>query len=344
MRHYLDFCARNDITFHAIISAPDDLPWYQQSQRGFGPGLDTDITKPRAGLPMERIADYARSKGVGLRLWVHWKPLSEHLEEAFTQYEKWGLQGLMVDFLDRDDQEMVLFAERVLQSAARHHLHIHFHGVWKPTGLERTYPNLFNHEGVLNLEYLKWSDQCGPEHNLTVPFTRMLAGPMDYTPGGFNNVTREAFVPRFTQPVVMGTRAHQLALYVVYESPFMMVSDYPGAYEGQKELDFIRVVPVTWDETRVVAARVPDYIAVARRKGNEWYLGAITGWRPVDLNIPMSFLGGGQFTAEVYADAADAADNPKNTARTEEKVVAGSTLKLKLVSGGGAAVRIRPAR
>src|SRR5262249_1579089 len=147
----------NNITFHSVMSLVDEYPWYFQTKKGYGPGPDTDITRPRDGVDLPHIIDYAQSKGVGIRLWVHSKPLSEHLEEAFTQYEKWGVQGLMVDFLDRDDQEMVLFAEKVLQSAARHHLHIHFHGVWKPTGLQRTYPNLFNHEGVLNLEYLKWS-------------------------------------------------------------------------------------------------------------------------------------------------------------------------------------------
>lgn len=151
-------------------------------------------------------------------------------------------------YVTSDDQQMVLFAERVLQSAARHHLHIHFHGVWKPTGVQRTYPNLFNHEGVLNLEYLKWSDQCSPPHNVTVAFTRMLAGPMDYHLGGFRVVNRGEFKPQSIKPNVLGTRCHHLAMYVVFENPMPMVCDAPTAYESQPGFDFIRQVPTTWDE------------------------------------------------------------------------------------------------
>jgi len=341
MRHYIDFCARNGIAFHALMSTPDDFPWYEQSQRGFGPTPDTDITKPRAGLSMERVGEYARSKGVGLRLWVHWKPLSEHLEEAFTQYEKWGVQGLMVDFLDRDDQEMVLFAERVLQSAARHHLHIHFHGVWKPTGLQRMYPNLFNHEGVLNLEYLKWSDQCGPEHNLTVPFTRMLAGPMDYHLGGFRSVNRDQFKPQGMKPGVLGTRCHHLAMYVVYENPMPMVCDAPTAYEGQPGFDFIRQVPTSWDETRVLSGQVGDYIVVARRNGSAWYLGAMTDWTARVLDVPLSFLAPGRYQLETWADAVGAED-PNRLTYEKRTVEAQDKLVLRLNGGGGQAVRIQP--
>jgi alpha-glucosidase len=267
--------------------------------------------------------------------------LSEHLEEAFTQYEKWGVQGLMVDFLDRDDQEMVLFAERVLQSAARHHLHIHFHGVWKPTGLQRMYPNLFNHEGVLNLEYLKWSDQCGPEHNLTVPFTRMLAGPMDYHLGGFRSVNRDQFKPQGMKPGVLGTRCHHLAMYVVYENPMPMVCDAPTAYEGQPGFDFIRQVPTSWDETRVLSGQVGDYIVVARRNGSAWYLGAMTDWTARVLDVPLSFLAPGRYQLETWADAVGAED-PNRLTYEKRTVEAQDKLVLRLNGGGGQAVRIQP--
>ncbi len=343
MKHYIDFCARNGITFHSIMSTVDDFPWYQQSQRGFGPGPDTDITKPRAGFPMERVADYARSQGVGLRLWVHWKPLSEHLEAAFAQYEKWGIQGLMVDFLDRDDQQMVLFAERVLQSAARHHLHIHFHGVWQPTGLQRMYPNLLNHEGVLNLEYLKWSNQCGPEHNLTVAFTRQIAGPMDYHLGGFRAVNRDQFKPQSIKPSVLGTRCHHLAMYVVYENPMPMVSDAPTAYEGQPGFDFIRQVPTTWDETRVLSGQVGNYIVVARRSGSDWYLGAMTDWTSRVLEVPLNFLGRGPYQVETWADTPGAND-PNRLTFEKRKMTAQNKLVLRLNSGGGQVIRIQPAK
>jgi len=341
MKHYIDFCARNGIAFHAIMSTTDDHPWYQQTERGFGPGPDTDITKPRAGLSMERVGDYARSKGVGLRLWVHWKPLSEHLEEAFAQYEKWGVQGLMVDFLDRDDQEMVLFAERVLQSAARHHLHIHFHGVWKPTGLQHTFPNLLNHEGVLNLEYLKWSDQCGPPHNVTVAYTRMLAGPLDYHLGGFRSVNRDQFKPLNAKPNVLGTRCHHLAMYVVFENPMPMVSDAPTAYEGQPGFEFICQVPTTWDETRVLRGKVGNYIVTARRKGADWYLGAMTDWTARTLEVPLSFLGPGRHQVEVWADRLGS-DDPNQLTFQKRTMDAQGMLELRLNSGGGQAIRFRP--
>ncbi len=341
MKHYIDFCARNGIAFHAIMSTTDEHPWYQQSDRGFGPGPDTDITKPRAGLSMEQVGDYARTKGVGLRLWVHWKPLSQHLEEAFAQYERWGIQGLMVDFLDRDDQEMVLFAERVLQSAARHHLHIHFHGVWKPTGLQRTFPNLLNHEGVLNLEYLKWSDQGGPPHNVMAAYTRMLAGPLDYHLGGFRSVNRDQFKPVSTKPNVLGTRCHHLALYVVYENPMPMVSDAPSAYEGQPGFDFICRVPTTWDETRVLQGKVGSYIVLARRKGADWYVGALTDWTARTLEMPLTFLRPGQYRIETWADVPGSEDPNQLTFETGTMDAQG-TLQLRLSSGGGAALHIRP--
>jgi alpha-glucosidase len=343
MKHYIDFCASNNITFHSVMSTVDEFPWYYQTRHGYGPAPDSDVTRPRPGVDIERIVAYAKSKNVGIRLWVHWKALSDRLEAAFTQYEKWGIAGLMVDFLDRDDQEMVLFAERVLQSAARHHLHIHFHGVWKPTGLQRTYPNLFNHEGVLNLEYLKWGKECSPEHNVTVPFTRMLAGPMDYHLGGFRAANLENFKAQTFKPMVLGTRCHHLAMYVVFENPMPMVCDAPTAYQGQPGFDFIREVPTTWNETRVLQAKVGNYVAVARRADNDWYIGAMTDWNSRQLEIPLNFLKAGRYQAQIWADAPDSADANQLTF-TQREVGPEETLTLQLTSGGGQAIRIHPVR
>jgi alpha-glucosidase len=194
----------------------------------------------------------------------------------------------------------------------------------------------------MGLEYCKWSARITPEHNLTLAFTRALAGPMDYTPGGFDNVTRAEFEGRSKKPMVMGTRAHQLALYVVFESGFEMVSDYPEAYQGQKDFEFIRAVPNVWDETQVVGGRPGEFISVARRKGREWYVGAITGWHGAEMDLPLEFLGHGNYVAEIYADASDAADRPKHTTITQQPVTPGTVLRLKLASGGGAAIRFRP--
>jgi alpha-glucosidase len=196
---------------------------------------------------------------------------------------------------------------------------------------------------VMGLEYNKWSERVTPDHNVMLAFTRMLAGPMDYTPGGFRNTTREQFEAREVRPEVMGTRAHQTALFVVFESPFEMVSDYPEAYAGQKELAFLSAVPTSWDETRVLNAKVGDYVTIARRRGAEWYIGSIAGWHGADLTIPLNFLGAGQYIAEIYSDASDAAENPTHTTVEHNAVSRSTVLNAKLVTGGGQAIRIVPA-
>jgi alpha-glucosidase len=195
----------------------------------------------------------------------------------------------------------------------------------------------------MGAEYNKWSARETPTHNTTLPFTRMLAGPMDYTPGGFDNVTREEFQARNLGPSVMGTRAHQTALFVVFESPFQMVADHPAAYDGQKELAFLKAVPTTWDETRVINGRPARYITIARRSGREWYVGAITNWDPREVDLPLTFLGSGAFNAEIYADGPNAAAQPKNSVLEKRRVDAGTVLKLKLAPGGGCAIRLVPA-
>jgi alpha-glucosidase len=338
---YIDFCASNGILFHAVIGTEGDHPWYHQTKAGYSPpGPDADVTRPRDGFPIEQIVQYARSRGVEIRVWVHWKPLSQQLEKAFTQYEKWGLSGLMVDFLDRSDQDMVLFTKKVLQSAARHHLDIQFHGVWAPTGLSRTYPNLFNHEGVLNLEYLKWTNVCTPKHEVTVPFTRMAAGPMDFHLGGFRGSFRDGFKPRSVQPIVFGTRCRMLAMYVVYENPMPMLCDPPEAYAGQAGFDFLREVPTTWDETRVLDGQVGEYIVVARRQGETWYIGAMTDWTPRTLKLPLNFLSKGSYDVTRWTDVKNS-DDPNLLEKSVCKMRNNSTLQIAMAGGGGATFCIR---
>jgi alpha-glucosidase len=302
-----------------------------------------DLTQTQPDINMPEILDFARSKNVRIWLWAHSSDVDRQMNEAFPLFEKWGIAGVKIDFLNRDDQWMVDFYRRTVKKAAEHHLMVDFHGVFKPDGFRRTYPNLMTQEGVMGLEYNKWSERVTPDHNVMLAFTRMLAGPMDYTPGGFRNTTREQFEAREARPEVMGTRAHQTALFVVFESPFEMVSDYPEAYAGQKELAFISAVPTSWDETRVLNAKVGDYVTVARRRGAEWYIGSIAGWHGADLEIPLSFLGPGQYAAEIYSDAPDATENPTHTVLERRTVSQSIVLKAKLVSGGGQAIRIRPA-
>jgi len=261
------------------------------------------------------------------------------------KHTKWGIAGVKIDFMAREDQEMVGFYERVARLAARHHLLVDFHGAYKPTGLSRTYPNLITREGVLGNENTKWSDRITPEHTVTLAFTRNILGEMDFTPGAWMNVTPSAFTTESEKgyPVVMSTRANQLAMFVVYESALQVICDAPYHYrESPAGLDFLKVVPVTWDETRVLNERIGDYITVARRSGKDWFIGSMTDGEARELDIALDFLGTGQFEATLWADAEDAAHYPEHLDRKSLVVDAGSTLNTKLAPGGGWAARIIP--
>ncbi|HVX67270.1 MAG TPA: glycoside hydrolase family 97 protein, partial [Bryobacteraceae bacterium] len=336
MKHYIDFSARSGFDYMLV-----DAGW---AKPGGGPNdSGSDITRTTGAIDMPELLSYAKSKNVRLWLWAHWTDVDRQMDEAFPLFEKWGIAGVKIDFMDRDDQWMVNWFRRVAQKAAEHKLMLDYHGAFKPDGLRRTYPNVMTREGVMGLEYTKWSARITPKHNVAVAFTRMLAGPLDYTPGGFENVTRAAFEPRGRFPMVQGTRAHETALYAIFESPFQMAADDPGAYEGQKEFEFIRAVPTVWDETRVLNGVPVKYVTIARRHGKEWYVGSITDWDARELDVPLSFLGAGSYTATVFADGADAATEPKHATREEKRVDAKTVLKLKLAPGGGAAIRIVPA-
>lgn len=342
-KRYIDFCAANGIAFHSVIADNTVTPWYRQTRKGVAPGPDTDVTQVRADLNLAAIHRYAKSKKVRLWTWVHQAALRGRVEEAFAAFERLGWSGMMVDFFDHDDQENVEFAEEILQAAARHHILIHFHGIWKPTGMERTYPNLMNHEAALNLEYLKWGDLCTPEHTLNLLFTRMAAGPMDYHTGGFRSVTRAAFAPRNIAPNVLGTRAHHLAMYVCFDNPSPMLADYPDAYEGQPGFDFLTLIPTWWDETRVLVGEVGEVIVTARRKGRTWYVGGMAARRARNLALPLSFLGPEQrYTAKVWKDAPDAETNPNHLITETLAVSAHDTLRVPMALDGGFVVQLTP--
>jgi alpha-glucosidase len=340
-KKYIDFCARHGIAYHGLSG--DGRAWYPQSSPDYGvPSDDADVTAARPELDLPAILAYAKERNVGIRLWVHWKPLSQQLEPAFTQYEAWGVTGLMVDFLDRDDQEMIDFSERVLESAARHKLNIQFHGSSKYSGEQRTYPNLVNREGVLNLEYLKWSALCDPAHNVNVAYTRALAGPIDYHHGGFRSVSRAAFRPEMLSPVVLGTRCHHLALYLTYENPVPMLADRPEHYENQPGFDFLCQLPTTWDETRCVAGETGEYLVLARRRGADWYLGGITNWTPRTLEVPLSFLGKNTYEAKLLVDGSLDEDHPNEIKERMERVTPSSSLPIQLAPGGGFVGKVSP--
>ncbi len=332
MKYYTDFAANAGLEYLLI-----DAEWYGKHDT---PKEDITTTIPEVDLP--EIIRYADSKGVGIFLWVYWECVRDQMQKAFPLYEKWGIKGVKVDYMNRDDQDMVNFYRDVVNTAARYHLLVDFHGAYKPTGLRRAYPNLIVREGVLGMEYSKWSERCNPGHELILPYTRMLAGPMDFTPGAFHVADRENFKAQFTGPMAEGTRAHQLAMYVVYESPLQMVVDHPASFFGQIGYQFLKDVPSVWDETKFLDGKVGDYIVMARRNGEDWYLGAMTDWTARDLNLPLIFLGEGKYMAQIYKDGPNAGNDPTQVAAEIHVVTATDSLPVSLASGGGCAVRFVP--
>jgi alpha-glucosidase len=327
MKYYVDFAAKSGFEYMLV-----DAGWSGR-----------DITKMNGKVDIPGLVQYAAQKNVKIWIWLYYASVDSQLEEAFPLFEKWGVAGMKIDFIERDDQRGIDFYYRVAQKAAEHHLMVDFHGSTKPSGIERTYPNVMGYEGVLGMEQSKAGGRDNPESHVTLPFTRMLAGPMDYTPGSFHNVTRDEFAPVMQSPVTMGTRAHTLAMYAVYQAAVQMVADWPKSYEGQPAFEFIRNAPATWDETRVLNGRPGEFITIARRHGKEWFLGSMTNWSARQLDVPLDFLGTGNYTAEVYSDADDAAEHPQNVRVERKNVTRGTRLQAKLAPGGGYAVRFVPA-
>jgi alpha-glucosidase len=338
MEHYIDFAAEHHLEYMLV-----DAGWYPAAQ-GDNFAHPISILTYVPGINIPEIIAYGKQKGVKVLLWLYWSTLEKQMDEALALYEEWGAAGIKVDFMEHDDQQMVNYFERLVSTAAKHHLIVDLHGAYKPTGLRRTYPNLLTREGVMGMEYSKWSDRETPEHDVTIPFTRMLGGPMDYTPGCFNNATREQFIPRNVNPMCQGTRAHQLAMYVIFESELAMLSDYPEIYDHNPGMEFLEKVPTVWDETKVVNGEPSRYVTIARRHGNNWFLGAMTNWDQRELEIPLTFLGAGDFEAQIFADGADADKVATSLAISKKNVKAGDKLAIHLAPGGGAAVIFTPAK
>ena len=348
-KEYIDFCAENGIDYHSItgILRPDgkEVVWYFNEDRTPGsPGANDRTAGLYPGFDLASICDYARQKGVEMRVWVHWKPLMEDLENTLRLYHDMGIRGMMVDFMDRDDQEMIDFQKRILEMSMKYHLHIQFHGASKPSGLQRTYPCEFTRENTLNYEVYKWdrARSMGADHDLDLPFTRCLAGPADYHLGGFVSVPYDEYKVDYLHPTVTSTRCHMLAMYVVLESTLQLVSDAPANYEGQPGFEFIRQVPTVWDETRVPQAEMDEYVVVARRKGSEWYVGAIGNHSARDIVLPLDFLGDGEYAMELYSDAEDTDTDPNHLEKNQRQVTKGDSLEVRLANSGGFAARLVP--
>ena len=327
-KHYIDFAAENGIQYVIL-----DEGWYRLG----------DLLSIVPEMDMEAIAAHARQKNIGLIMWVVWKTLDRQMQAALDQFERWGVKGIKVDFMQREDQWMVNFYERTAREAAKRHMLVDFHGAYKPTGLYRTYPNVITSEGVVGMEHSKWSKDAGPENAVTFPFLRMLAGPVDYTPGAMLNATKQAFQPIYNRPMSQGTRCQQLAMYVVFESPLQMLADSPAAYRGEQGAEFLKAVPASWDETRVLDGKIGEYVVIARRRGADWFVGAITD-APRRLTIPLAFAGPGTLEGTVFADVPETAQAPTRVGITPLKLTSTSRapgqLTLDLVQGGGAAVQL----
>lgn len=337
LEHYIQFAADHHLPYMLI-----DAGWARPSTDPKNKEA-ADITHWNSRVDLPQILAFAKQRNVKVILWMHWTSVEKYMDQAFPLFEKWGVAGVKIDFMNRDDQEMVNFYYRVSQTAAKHHLVVDFHGAFKPTGMRRTYPNQLTREGVMGMEYSKWSTRTTPYHDAILAFTRMLAGPMDYTPGCFNNATRAQFKPSQVNPECQGTRAHQLALYAIFFSPLQMLSDYPEIYDHSPGMAFLDEVPTVWDETRVINGDPGEYVTIARRQGVKWYLGGITNWTPRNLDVALSFLGSGKYLAEIFADGPDAAENAKDLAITKKWVTAGDHLDANLAPGGGVAVIFTPA-
>jgi alpha-glucosidase len=339
MKYFTDLAAEMGWEYTLV-----DWGWYGPIV-DFEDGGDRDCTTSIPEVDVPEIVRYAREKGVKVLLWVFWTHMDQKMDEALALYERWGVAGVKVDFMARDDQWMVNWYRTLVRQAAAHGLVVDFHGAYKPTGLRRAYPNLLTREGVMGNEYNKWSDRVRPEHKVTIPFTRMLAGPMDFTPGGFFHATPATFEAQDSRPWVIGTRAAELAQLVVYESELQVLCDSPDAYRGSPlGVEFLKEVPTTWDETRVLNGAVGEYVTIARRSGQRWFIGSMTGAEGRTLDVPLGFLGAGEWTARVWSDAPDADTHPDRAMKESRTVRSGDTLTLKLAPAGGQAVILEPAR
>lgn len=332
IKKYIDLASEMGWPYQLI-----DWQWYGMFNKP-----EADITKVASQLDMPGILAYAKQKNVKCWLWLYYTDVNRSdFDKACALYESWGIAGIKIDFMDSDDQEMVNWYHRVVKTAAAHHLMVDFHGAYKPDGFRRTYPNLVTREGVLGNEYNKWSLRITPEHITTLPFTRMLAGPMDFTPGGFKNRTPEKF-ENATPAQVLGTRALQLAQFVVYDSPFQVACDHPDQYKGQVGSEFLKKVKTTWDDTKILNGQIGEFITSARRSGNEWFIGSMTNSEARTLEIKLDFLGAGKYKMVAFEDAPDATVNAESVLRTSKTVVKDDFVTFKMAPGGGFAAWLEP--
>lgn len=330
-KHYIDFAARYHLPYVIL-----DEGWYKPSSGDMLTTID-DIDLPL-------LVAYAQERGVRLILWTVFNVLDDQLEAACQRYADMGIAGFKVDFVDRDDQEAQRMVWRIAEACAQHHLVLDYHGIAKPAGIQRTWPNILNFESCFGMEEAKWTqhdEKDMPAYDVTFPFIRMQAGYVDFTPGGMRNATREDFQPIYKNPLTMGTRCHQLAMYIVYDSPLTMLADSPSAYEREPDYTaFLASLPTVFEETLIPQGRLGEFIVTARRKGDAWYVAGQTNWQERDIELPLSFLGGGDYAATLFTDGANANQNACDYQREDLTLRAGDTLSVHLAQGGGFALKL----
>ena len=340
--YYIDFAAQNHIEYIII-----DEGW--SGKESLMEDLSTEIDLPK-------LIAHGKEKGVGIILWSSWRnlinndPLGDmaQTEKVMKHYADMGIKGFKVDFFDRDDQQVIASAYKLAECAAKYHLYLDYHGL-KPFGIQRAYPNIFNFEGVKGLENSKWEPRVGdgplhnqPRYDVTAPYLRMLAGPMDYTPGAMMNAMKDNFFGNNDHPMSQGTRVHQMAMYTTFEAPLQMLADSPTMYmKNQECTDFIAQIPTTFDETIALDGQLGEYTVIARKKGDTWFVAAMTDWTPRDLTLDLSFLGDGNYTADIFADGMNALKDATDYQHTTQNVTAKSRLAIHLSSGGGWTAIIR---
>lgn len=326
-KHYIDFAAENKLQYIII-----DWGWSGKTDL-------FEMTAPE--LDVKEVIEYGKSKNVGVVLWASWYAVCKQIDQIFPHYAAMGAKGFKIDFIDRDDQVAVKSLYDIAQKAAEYKMIVDYHGVFKPTGLHRTYPNVVGYEGVKGLENFKWATEDQPRYTVSIPFIRQMAGPMDYTPGAMRNASSDYYLPNNSMPMSMGTRCHQLAMYIVHEVPLQMLADNPTIYRKEQECtNFIAQIPTTTDETIALDGEVGEFVAIARQKDSVWYVAAMTNWTARELTLDFSFLDQGKYTAEVFRDGINADRNASDYAREIIEIEAGQKLTISMANGGGWAARI----
>ena len=325
-KYYIDFAAANKLEY--IIM---DEGW----------SASADLFKLNEAVNLPEQLQYAKQKNVGIVLWATWQAVNKQMDTAFAHYAAMGVKGFKIDFLDRDDQAMVASTYAIAQKAAENKLIINYHGMFKPSGIQRTYPNVINFEGVKGLENSKWAPADDvPEYDVSIPFIRMIAGPLDYTPGAMRNATKANYRAIHTNPMSQGTRVHQLAMYIIFDAPMQMLADNPTAYiKEQESTDFIASIPTVFDETIALDGEVGEYVVMARKKDGIYYGAAMTNWSAREVDINLSFLDDGEYEATIFADGINADRQPIDYKKMVSKARRQQTLRIKLAPGGGWAAR-----